>query len=536
MRAPSPAPANASARAHSHAPARAIELELFRHLLASIAEEMGIVLRKTSYSANIKERRDYSCAVYDARGETVAMGDHMPVHLGAMPLSVRAVCEALDLRPGDVALVNDPFRGGTHLPDITAVGPVFLAASKKPAFYLANRAHHADVGGMSPGSMPLATEIYQEGLRIPPILIQRGGVLDRALLDLVLANVRTPVEREGDLMAQLMSIRRGELRLRELVGKYGLARAHRNMRELQDYSERMLRATLRALPRGTYRFNDVIENEEAGRAPYPIRVAVTLAGDTAMVDFTGSAPQVHGPMNANLAVTTAAVMYVFRCLVAEDVPFTSGILRPVRIVAPEGTIVNALAPAAMAAGNVETSQRITDVVLGALSKAAPDRIPAASSGTMNNLSFGGYHRGRPFAYYETIAGGMGASARGAGHSATHTHMTNSWNTPVEAFEHQFPLRIDSYRVRKGSGGQGRHNGGDGIVREFRFLAPAEVTILSDRRERGPYGMQGGQAGKPGRNTLLRGGKKIQLAAKARFEVTNEDVLRIETPGGGGWGT
>ena len=517
----------------------AIELELFRHLFTSIAEEMGIVLRKTSYSANIKERRDYSCAVYDARGQTVAMGDHMPVHLGAMPLSVAAVRDSFDLAPGDVALVNDPFRGGTHLPDITAVAPVFVKGGKRPAFYVANRAHHADVGGMSPGSMPLAREIYQEGLRIPPILIRQRGKINRPLLDMILANVRTPVEREGDLMAQLMAIHRGELRLLELVAKYGEARVQRNMRELEDYSERMLRAALRALPRGVYRFEDYLEGAgESQGTLHNIRVAVTLAGERAKVDFTGSCAQVDGPVNANLAVTTAAAMYVFRCLVPEEIPFTAGILRPIEIVAPLGSIVNARPPAAMAAGNVETSQRITDVILGALAKAAPERIPAASSGTMNNVSFGGTRaNGLPFAYYETIAGGMGASAHAAGHSATHTHMTNSWNTPVEAFEHQYPVRIESYRVRSHSGGRGKHRGGDGIVREFRFLAPAEVTILSDRRVRGPYGLAGGGSAKTGRNTLIRAGRKpVELAAKTRFEIANGDLLRIETPGGGGWGT
>jgi N-methylhydantoinase B len=528
---------------------RAIELELFRHLLGSIAEEMGIVLRKTSYSANIKERRDYSCAIYDARGDAVAMGDHMPVHLGAMPVAVRAIREAFDLAPGDVALVNDPFRGGTHLPDITAVAGIFTPGARRPSFYAANRAHHADVGGMSPGSMPLATEIYQEGLRIPPVLIQRAGKIDRELLGLILANVRTPAEREGDLLAQLMSIRRAEQRLQELTSKYGEAVVQTNMRELQNYSERMLRATLRKLPRGTYRFEDCLEGDGKSDRPLYVRVAVTLRGDTAMVDFTGSDPQAHGPVNANLAVTTSAVMYVFRCLVPEEIPFTAGILRPVRIIAPEGTIVNALLPAAMAAGNVETSQRITDVVLGALAQAAPDRIPAASSGTMNNLSFGGTYleqtfsertisqraAQRVFAYYETIAGGMGASCMGAGHSATHTHMTNSWNTPVEAFEHQFPVRIVSYRIRRNSGGEGLHRGGDGIVREYEFLVPAEVTLLSDRRARGPYGLMGGRPGKPGRNTLTRNGSAKALPAKSRFEVEPNDVLRIETPGGGGWG-
>ena len=331
-----------------------------------------------------------------------------------------------------------------------------------------------------------------------------------------------------------MALHRGELRLLELVRKYGQARVQKNMRDLQDYSERMMRSALRALPRGVYRFEDFLEGDGT---LHKIRAAVTLAGDRATVDFTGSCAQVDGPVNANLAVTTAATMYVFRCLVPEEIPFTAGILRPIKIIAPAGSIVNALAPAAMAAGNVETSQRITDVILGALAKAAPACIPAASSGTMNNLSFGGRRAdGQPFAYYETIAGGMGASAKADGHSATHTHMTNSWNTPVEAFEHQYPVRIESYRVRANSGGPGKHRGGDGIVREFRFLAPAEVTILSDRRVRGPYGLAGGGAGRTGRNTLLRAGRKpVEIPAKTRFEIASGDVLRIETPGGGGWG-
>jgi N-methylhydantoinase B/oxoprolinase/acetone carboxylase alpha subunit len=506
-------------------------LELFRHLFVSIAEEMGVVLRKTSYSANIKERRDYSCAAYDAQGETVAMGDHMPVHLGAMPLSVRHALDAFDLGPGDVAILNDPFRGGTHLPDITAVSAVHLGG--KPAYYLANRAHHADVGGMSPGSMPLAREIYQEGIRIPPVLLVRRGKLDRDLLRLLLANVRTPEEREGDLRAQLMAIARGEYRLREITRKYGLDRVRRNMTALQNYSERMTRAAIALLPDGVYRFADFLDSDGITNRPVKIAAAITISGSEAHVDFTGSSPQVAGSVNANYAIAAAATMYVFRCLVAEDVPYTSGLLRPIRITAPEGTVVNAREPAAMAAGNVETSQRITDVLLGALAQAAPDRIPAASSGTMNNVSLGGLDA--RFAYYETIAGGMGASAAGPGASATHTHMTNSWNTPVEAFEHQYPLRIRRYQIRRGSGGRGRHNGGDGLVRELEFLAPCEVTILSDRRARGPYGLNGGEAGKPGRNTLIRRRKTQPVAAKANFQVRAGDVLRIETPGGGAWG-
>jgi N-methylhydantoinase B len=532
------------------APANPIELELFRHFLVSVAEEMGVVVRRSSYSVNIKERRDYSCAIYDAFGETVAMGDHMPVHLGAMPLSVRAAREALELGPDDVALLNDPFRGGTHLPDITAVAPVFLpgskhGGSKRAAFFLANRAHHSDVGGMSPGSMPLAREIYQEGIRIPPVRLVRGGQLDRELLGLLLANVRTPVEREGDLRAQLASLSRGAERLTALVAKYGLPKMQTNMRALQDYSERMMRASIRKLASGVYRFEDCLDNDGTnagnGSEPVWIRVALTILRDSAVVDFSRSAPQAAGPVNANYAVTLAAVMYCFRCLIREDVPFTAGILRPIRMIAPEGTVVNALAPAAMAAGNVETSQRVTDVVLGALAQAAPELIPAASSGTMNNLSFGGLRPGTdartraPFAYYETIAGGMGASSRGPGYSATQTHMTNTLNTPIEAFEHQFPVRVERYSIRRGSGGDGLHRGGDGIVRELRFLVPAEVTILSDRRQRGPWGLAGGAPGKPGRNTLRRGRRETKLPGKTRQDLRADDVLRIETPGGGGWG-
>ncbi len=513
-----------------------VELELFRHLLASIAEEMGAVLRKTSYSANIKERRDYSCAVYNESGQTVAMGDHMPVHLGAMPLSVRHAIDAFTLADGDVVILNDPFRGGTHLPDITAVAPVFVKGVSGPAFYVANRAHHSDVGGMTPGSMPLAREIFQEGIRIPPVLLVRRGEMQRDVLNLLLANVRTPVEREGDIAAQLMAIRRGETRLRETAAKYGLARVRRNMTALMDYSERMMRAALGRLRPGRYEFEDFLEGD--GFTDKPIRIAarVTLGGTEATVDFSGSDPQAEGSVNANYAVTLSAVTYVFRCLIREDVPYTAGIMRPLTVIAPEGTVVNALAPAAMAAGNVETSQRITDVVLGALAQAAPELIPAASSGTMNNLTLGGRDpfRAQPFAWYETIAGGMGASSRGDGLSAVHTHMTNSLNTPIEAFEHQFPLRIRAYRVRRGSGGRGRHRGGDGIVREFEFLVPAQVTILSDRRERGPWGLDGGGSGKPGRNSLLRGGRTLAVRSKQQLEIIAGDVLRIESPGGGGY--
>ncbi|HWE53453.1 MAG TPA: hydantoinase B/oxoprolinase family protein [Bryobacteraceae bacterium] len=523
-----------------------VDLEVFRNLFVSIADEMGAVLRKTAFSSNIKERRDYSCALYGRAGETIAMGDHMPVHLGAMPLSVQSALAEFRLRPGDVAIVNDPFRGGTHLPDITAVSGVFFTRKGPADFYVASRAHHADVGGMSPGSMPLAREIYQEGLRLPPVLLMRGNnkgqsEVQRDVMRIILANVRTPEEREGDLMAQVMANRRGEERLREIAGKYGLARVRRSASELLNYSERITRAMLSRIPQGEYEFEDFLDND--GVTEEPVRIAVTLRilagekGSCAEVDFTGTSPQVAGSVNANYAVAVSAAMYCFRCLIDSSAPYNAGLLRPISVITPDRTVVNAGLPAAMAAGNVETSQRITDVILGALSRAIPERIPAASSGTMNNLSFGGWDtlRNRPFAYYETIAGGMGASPRGPGVSAVHTHMTNSWNTPVEAFEHEYPVRVRAYRIRAGSGGAGRYAGGDGIVRELEFLDAAEVTILSDRRTRGPYGLNGARAGATGSNELIRAGEVHALPAKTRFEVRKNDTLRIATPGGGGWG-
>jgi N-methylhydantoinase B/oxoprolinase/acetone carboxylase alpha subunit len=506
-----------------------VDLEIFRNLFVSIADEMGAVLRKTAFSANIKERRDYSCAVYGKSGETIAMGDHMPVHLGAMPLSVQHALAAFHLGRGDVVIVNDPFRGGTHLPDITAVSGVFTGRSKSADFYVASRAHHADVGGMSPGSMPLAREIYQEGIRIPPVLLMKGGKVQNDVMQIVLANVRTPEEREGDLLAQVMSNRRGEARLLEIVSRYGLARVHRSAADLQNYSERVTRAMLREIPDGEYQFHDFLDDDGVTDTPVRIEVALRIKGDKVEVDFTGSSPQVAGSINANYAIAVSAAMYCFRCLIDAEVPYNAGLLRPIRVIAPERSVVNAGLPAAMAAGNVETSQRITDVILGALAQALPDRIPAASSGTMNNLSFGGWDtlRNRAFAYYETIAGGMGASSKGPGRSATHTHMTNSWNTPIEAFEHEYPVRVRAYSIRAGSGGKGKYGGGDGIVREFQFLDTADVTILSDRHKRGPYGLQGGSSGAVG----TCGGRP----SKARFIIQPGETLRIETPGGGGWG-
>jgi N-methylhydantoinase B len=513
----------------------AIELQIANHRLAGIAEEMGVVLGRTALSPNIKERRDYSCAVFDARGRLVAQAAHIPVHLGSTPLSVRAAIAHVPMRPGDVVILNDPFAGGTHLPDVTLVAPVFLAGGRRPFGYVANRAHHADIGGMAPGSMPLASEIYQEGLRLPPVrLVSRRQVV-RDVLELFLANTRVPTEREGDLMAQWAALRIGDKRLRALAARETAPRLARAMMALQDYSAALMRASLRRLAPGTYRARDVLDDDGFGTRRVPIVVQIKIGGGHARIDFHGSAPQTRGPLNANLAVTRSAVLYVFTALAGEVIPPNEGLARPLTIVAPPGSVVNACAPAAVAGGNVETSQRIVDVLLRALARAAPDRVPAASAGSMSNLALGGTIGGRSFAYYETLAGGAGASPHRAGESAVHTHMTNTQNTPIEALEVELPLRIRRYAVRRRSGGTGLHRGGAGLVREIEFLASAQVTLLGERREVRPWGLRGGGAGAAGRDSLVHRGRRRRLPAKTTFMVEAGDQLRIETPGGGGFG-
>ena len=514
-----------------------VDFEVFKNLYLSIAEEMGVTLCRTGFSPNIKERLDYSCAVYDADGETIAQGDHMPVHLGAMPLSVRAAIDAFAMEPGDVVMLNDPFRGGTHLPDITLVSPVFLEREHRPTFFVANRAHHSDVGGMSPGSMPVAREIYQEGLILPPVRLARRGRIVDDVLALLLANVRTPDEREGDLTAQIAANRVAETRLRQTVARYGRRVSLAYAGALQDYTERVLRAAIEQIPDGRYEFEDALDDDGFGETPVKIRAAIAIRRDRATIDFTGSDPQVQGSVNANYAMTLSACLYAFRCLVQDDVLYNAGVARPLTVVAPEGTVVNARRPSAVAGGNVETSQRITDVVLGALSRAVPDRIPAASQGTMNNVTLGGTHprTGRPFAYYETIGGGMGGRRGLPGLSGVHTHMSNTRNTPVEAIEHYLPVRIRQYRLRRGSGGAGAAPGGEGIVREYEMLTDVSVTIISERRRGAPYGAQGGEPGASGRNTLIRDGREQILPGKVQLQLQPGDRLRIETPGGGGYG-
>jgi N-methylhydantoinase B/oxoprolinase/acetone carboxylase alpha subunit len=512
-----------------------IELELFKNLFVSISEEMGAVLERTALSPNIKERRDFSCALFNHRGETFAQGSHIPVHLGAMPLSVQSAQDALDFEPGDMVLLNHPYQGGTHLPDVTCISPIFV--DKRLRFFVANRAHHSDIGGMTPGSMPLATEIYQEGIIIPPLKIRRKGKLNQEFLELLLSNVRTPEERRGDLMAQMAANHKGVLRLEEVVRTHGLRKILRYSRLIQDYTERILRDTLRAIPDGTYEFSDFLDDDGFDTSSIRIGVEVCIQGDEAIVDFRSSDPQTRGGVNANSAVTLSAVLYVFRCLVEEDIPFNTGLIRPIRLVLPDRSVVNAAFPAPTAAGNVETSQRLVDVLLGALTQAVPNRIPAASSGTMNNVTFGGQDpvRKTGFAYYETIGGGMGAGSGCDGLDGVHTHMTNSLNTPLEALENTLPLRMRRYGLRRSSGGRGKFKGGRGIVREFEFSVPTRVSIMSERRRHAPYGLQGGQDGKRGRNILISRGKMKVLRSKVNMEAAPGDVLRIETPGGGGYG-
>ncbi len=549
-------------------------LEIYRALYTSVAEEMGIALRRTAFSPNIKERRDYSCAVFDSQARVIAQGDHMPVHVGSMPMAVASALREIDIGPGDVVALNDPFAGGTHLPDVTLVMGVWEEKGNRvigekgnrgrhrvtpfptspvssfpsspvspfpffpfPLFYVANRAHHADIGGATPGSMGLATDIYGEGVRIPPVRLLREDKIEEDLLRLILANVRGHDERRGDFQAQIGSLRTGAERLLEIVERRGAREAADYAGQLISYSARLMRHAIQLIPDGQYEAEDVLDDDGMGNDEILIRACISIAGERARVDFNGSSPQVSGAINAVEAITISAVSYVFRCLIDGDVPASAGLMEPIEVVAPRGTVVNAKHPASVAGGNVETSQRIVDVLLRALAKGIPERISAASQGTMNNLTIGGIdtRTGREFSYYETVAGGMGAGPNHDGMSAVHTHMTNSLNTPAEALEYAYPLRVREYKIRKGSGGKGKHRGGDGIVREIETLVPARMSLLADRRKHGPYGLFGGHDGRVGRNSIIRDGRTREIAAKGSWQLLAGDRIRIETPGGGGHG-
>jgi len=519
----------------THPPCDAVELEIFKHLFAAVAEEMGARLMRSAYSPNIKERRDFSCALFDSDGEMLAQAEHIPVHLGAAPASVQAVLEAFNpasMQENDRFILNDPFTGGTHLPDITVLAPCVLPGEAAPRFLVANRAHHADIGGSTPGSMPISTSIDEEGLRIPPTKLGKDTV------EWVCAHSRTPEERRGDLQAQLAALQVGVFRMHELCQRYGAELVSRRGNELAEYTERIIRRTIAAIPDGKYSFEDVLDDDGHGALDIAIRCKLTVAGDSAVVDFTASGDQVRGPVNAVSAITSSAVNYVFRCLAPADIPSNVGIMRPVTVITRPGSVLDALPPAAVAGGNVETSQRIVDVLLGALAQALPDRIPSASSGTMNNLSIGGIDpcHGAAYAYYETIGGGAGAGPALDGASGVHTHMTNTRNTPVEALEHAYPIRVEAYSIRRGSGGAGKYRGGDGIVRRFAFSEKAEVTLLADRRRHSPYGLRNGGPGAPGADTLIHpDGTRRPLPGKCNITIEPGQELEIAAPGGGGWG-
>jgi len=594
----------------------AVTLEIYRHLFTALAEEMGASLRRASFSPNIKERRDYSCALFDGDGVAVALGDHMPVHLGAMPMSVEAALAELGvLAPGDVVILNDPFHGGTHLPDITLISPVYslrshrtpedgsgagpgdaggialtngggaalgiaggaalgIAAGTAPGSgggagpgleetgpdgaggepaegsessadillgYVASRAHHSDVGGMSPGSMPLAKEIYQEGLRIPPVRLYRKGVRNQDLWETILANVRTPVERAGDLDAQLGALHTGSTRLLEMVERRGEGEVLSAMAGLIAYADRLVAAGIRRIPQGRYEAVDYMDDDGFGSGPVPIRVAMEVAGDRMVLDFEGTAPQATGGINAVAAITSSATRYVVRCIVeallGTPLPAGGGSMGSVELRLPHGSLVNAHLPASVAAGNVECSQRITDVLLQAFGQALPEIAPALSQGTMNNTTVGGPdpRTGSHFAYYETVGGGLGAAPQGPGLSGVHSHMSNSLNTPVEALEHAYPFRVTHYGIRRGSGGDGVHRGGDGLRRDIQLLGPGQVTLLSERRLQGPRGTQGGEDGAPGENVLIRSGEERPLPGKVTFHAEAGDIVSVRSPGGGGWG-
>ncbi|MFZ5450582.1 MAG: hydantoinase B/oxoprolinase family protein [Thermodesulfobacteriota bacterium] len=512
-----------------------LELTIFSKLFAAVAEEMGIVLRKSAFSPNIKERRDYSCALCTSAGELLAQAAHIPVHLGALPRTMARVLPDFPLAPGDVLLLNDPYCGGTHLPDLTVIAPVY--AEERLAFYLVNRAHHADVGGSTPGSMPLAQSLEEEGVVIPPSYLFKEKRLQEGFLNSLISRMRVPGERRGDLQAQLAALHRGQERLPALVARYGLDKLLEMSRALRDYSERAMRELLKAIPDGTYSFTDYLDDDGYGRRDLGIRLTLTIKGDSAVLDFRASDDQATGGVNAVPPVVDAACYYVFLTLLAEEYPINQGCFRPLSVLTRPGSLLDPFCPAPVAAGNVETSQRLVDVVLGALAPALPQVIPAASQGTMNNLAFGGLNpdTGREFTYYETMAGGVGAGPARAGLDGVHTHMTNTRNTPVEVLEHDYPLRVERYAFREDSGGSGRFSGGRGIVRDFHFLAPVTVSLLSERRVHAPYGLQGGGPGEAGENLLLTEKGAERLPGKINLPLPAESRLSIRTPGGGGWG-
>ncbi len=511
----------------------AIQLSLFVSRLTAVCDEMAAVLCRAALSPNIRDRLDFSCAVFDAGGALCAQAAHIPVHLGSMAFAMADLVARFEWADGDMVIVNDPFLGGTHLPDVTLIAPVFQQGDL--AAFVANRAHHADIGASTPGSMPISARLDEEGVVIPPRRLLRAGQLDEAVLAEITGATRNPDHARGDFFAQIAANRAGRARVAELITGGGLSGFRAGLAAMNDYGERLARGAIAAIPDGRYLFQDLLDDDGQGHHDIPIRVALTIDGDSAHCDFAGTAEQVPGNVNCPLAVAAAAVFYCFRCLMPPETPACAGALRPIALCAPSGCLINAERPAAVAAGNVETSTRIVDVVLGALAQAEDDawhgRIPAASHGSMNNLAIGGMLDGQPWDYYETIGGGMGAGVAGGGLSGVQTHMTNTLNTPIEVIESRFPLRVTRYALRRGSGGAGARPGGDGLIRELECLAPAHATLIGERRRHAPWGIDGGEPGA----TATQWHNDRPLPGKVALDLAPGDRLRIETAGGGGYG-
>ena len=505
----------------------AVDLTLFASRIEAVCEEMGARLQGSAFSPNIKDRLDFSCAVFDVNGELCAQAAHIPVHLGSMAYAMRDIVSMLEWQAGDMVVLNDPYFGGTHLPDVTLIAPLFIDA--KLVAFVANRAHHADIGADSPGSMPISSHLEEEGLIIPPTHLMRNFELDDAVFDDIIDNLQHEEQARGDFSAQISANQAGLHRLSNLILGLGVADFKQALQQLNDYAAKLAAAALADIPDGDYQFNDVMDDDGLGNQDIVIKVLIQVRGSEIKVDFTGTAEQTAGNINCPLSVAAAGVYYVFRCLMPAHTPACAGSFQHITLSAPLGCLLNAERPAAVAAGNVETSTRVVDVVMGALAKAIPERIPAASHGSMNNVAMGS--RGeQPWDYYETLGGGMGAGAQGNGLSAVQTHMTNTLNTPIEVLEMHYPLRISRYEIRRDSGGKGEHCGGDGLAREYTFLAPAQVTLLTERRRHQPWGIDGAEGGRVGENLL--NGKRLD--AKVSINVKPGDKVSIATPGGGGW--
>ncbi len=516
-----------------------ITLEVIRNGLVAVAEEMNANLIRTGYSPNIKERQDCSCAVFDASGDMVSQAENIPVHLGAMPFSVAAAIDEFPietLAPGDGILLNDPFRGGAHLPDLTLITPIFVEGTLTA--FAANRAHHADVGGSRAGSVAAdSSEIYQEGIRIPPVRLLEKDRLVEDVVAMILANTRAPDERRGDLRAQAAANRTGRRRVEELVTRHGADTIREATEAVKTYSERRMRSEIAGIPDGTYEFSDVIEDDGRGNTDLTIAVEVRIDGETVAVDFEGCDAQTEGAVNAVFAVTASATYYALRCLTDPEIPPNAGCYRPIDISAPSGSIVHAEPPAAVVGGNLETSQRIVDVILGAFAGADPDRTVAASQGTMNNVTLGGVdNAGQEYAFYETQAGGYGASGGQDGMDGVQVHMTNTRNTPIEVLETAYPLRVRRYSYRPDSGGAGEFRGGLGLRRDIEVQGETTTcSLLAERRRRAPFGIAGGGPGERGEDYINQEGDWERIEAKSTHQLTTGDVLSVRTPGGGGFG-